>query len=153
MGIIQSTEGLSRTKWLTSTKNRKLCWLSDVNFNTWSTGTPSCCPLWRIWILSANSSPSVQFSLSHVQFFVTPWFAAYQISLSITNSQSLLEFMFIKSVMSSNLILLSPCPPTFNISQHQGLFKCVSSSHQVAKVLEFQLQHQSFQWLFRNDFL
>ena len=40
--------------------------------------------------------------------------------------------------------LLSPSPPTFNLSQHQGLFKWVSSSHQVAKVLEFQLQHQSF---------
>ena len=37
--------------------------------------------------------------------------------------------------------------------QHQGLFKQVSSSHQVAKVLEFQLHHQSFQWIFRNDFL
>ena len=39
--------------------------------------------------------------------------------------------------------LSSPSPPTFNLSQHQGLFKLVSSSHQVAKVLE--LQHQSFQ--------
>ena len=38
-----------------------------------------------------------------------------------------------------------PSPPAFNLSQHQGLFQCVSSSHQVAKVLEFQLQHQSFQ--------
>ena len=44
-------------------------------------------------------------------------------------------------------------PPTFNLSQDQGLFKWVSSSHQVAKVLEFQLQHQSFQWIFRTDFL
>ena len=42
--------------------------------------------------------------------------------------------------------LSSPSPPAFNRSQHQGLFKWVSSSHKVAKVLEFQLQHQSFQW-------
>ena len=49
--------------------------------------------------------------------------------------------------------LSSPSPPVLNISQHQGLFKWVSSSHQVAKVLEFQLQHQSFQWIFRTDFL
>ena len=49
--------------------------------------------------------------------------------------------------------LLSPFPPTFNISQHEGLFKWVSSSHQVAKVLEFQRQHQSFPWIFRTDFL
>ena len=46
-----------------------------------------------------------------------------------------------------------PSRPAFNLSQHQGLFKWVSSSHQVAKVLEFQLQHQSFQWIFRIDFL
>ena len=37
--------------------------------------------------------------------------------------------------------LSSPSPPAFNLSQHQGLFQGVSSSHQVAKVLEFQLQH------------
>ena len=49
--------------------------------------------------------------------------------------------------------LSSPSPPAFNLSQHQGLFKWVSSSHQVARGLEFQLQHQSFQWIFRTDFL
>ena len=49
--------------------------------------------------------------------------------------------------------LSSPSPPALNISQHQGLFQCVSSSHHVAKVLEFQLQHQSLQWIFRTDFL
>ena len=49
--------------------------------------------------------------------------------------------------------LSSPSPPAFSLSQHQGLFQGVSSSHQVAKVLEFQLQHQSFQWIFRTDFL
>ena len=41
-------------------------------------------------------------------------------------------------------------PPAFNLSPHQGLFKWVNSLHQVAKVLEFQLQHQSFQWIFRT---
>ena len=40
--------------------------------------------------------------------------------------------------------LSSPSPPAFNLSQHQGLFQGISSFHQVAKVLEFQLQHQSF---------
>ena len=49
--------------------------------------------------------------------------------------------------------LLSPSPPYFNLFQHQGLFQWVSSSHQVAKALEFQLQHQSFQRIFRTDFL
>ena len=45
--------------------------------------------------------------------------------------------------------LLSPSPPAINLSKHHCLFKWVSSSHQVAKVLEFQLQHQSFQWVFK----
>ena len=49
--------------------------------------------------------------------------------------------------------LSSPAPPALNLSQHHGLFQWVSSSHQVAKVLEFQLQHQSFQWIFRTDLL
>ena len=49
--------------------------------------------------------------------------------------------------------LLSPSPPTLNLSQHQGLFQWACSSHEVAKVLEFQLQHQSFQWIFKADFL
>ena len=54
--------------------------------------------------------------------------------------------------------LSSPSSPALNLSQHQGLFQWVSSLHQVAKVLEFQLQHQSFQWTpglisFRMDWL
>ena len=49
--------------------------------------------------------------------------------------------------------LSSPSPPAPNPSQHQGLFRWVSSLHQVAKVLEFQLQHQSFQWIPRTDLL
>ena len=48
--------------------------------------------------------------------------------------------------------LSSPSPHAFNLSQHQGLFQWVSSSHQVAKVLELQLQHQSLQWIFRISF-
>ena len=80
-------------------------------------------------------------SLSHVRLFVTPWITARQASLSITNSQS----------FQPSLPLSSPFPPAFNLSQHQGLFKWVNSLYQVAKVLEFQLQHQSFQWIFRTD--
>ena len=49
--------------------------------------------------------------------------------------------------------LSSPSPPAFSLSQYQGLFHWVSSSHQVAKVLELQLQHQFFQWIFRTDLL
>ena len=85
-------------------------------------------------------------SLSRVQLFATPLTAACQASLSITNSQSLLKPMSIESVMPSNhLILFHPLlllPSIF--PQHQGLLKWVSSSHQVAKVLEFQLQISTF---------
>ena len=92
----------------------------------------------------------VQFS-SVVQSCLTetPWTAAHQASLSFTIFQSLLKFISIESSHP----LSSPSPPAFNLSQHQGLFQCVNSSHQVAKVLELQLQHHSFQWIFRVDFL
>ena len=49
--------------------------------------------------------------------------------------------------------LLSPSPPAFNLSQHQGCLQWVRSLHQVAKLLELRLQHQSFQWTLRTDFL
>jgi len=98
--------------------------------------------------LHQQSYSSVQL-LSHVQLFATPWTAAHQASLSITSSWSSHKLMSIESVMPFNLIqshpLSSPSPPAFNLSQHRGLFQWVSPSHQVAKVLEFQLQHQSFQ--------
>ena len=92
--------------------------------------------------------------LSHVQFFETPWTAACQASLSTTNSQSLLRLMSTESVMSSNHFMLwhsfSSCLQFFPA---WGSFQWVSSSHQVAKVFELQLQHQSFQWIIRTDFL
>ena len=92
--------------------------------------------------------------LSHIQLSVTQWTAARQASPSITNSWGLLKLMFIELVMpSSHLILSSSSPPAFNLFQHQGFFQWVSSSHLVAKVLEFQLQHQSFQGIFRTDLL
>ena len=83
-------------------------------------GPPPAAPLSRDQV---GAVVAVQ-SLSHVQLFATPWTAARQASLSITNSQSLLKFLSIESVMPSNhLILSSPSPPTFNLSQHQDLFQ------------------------------
>ena len=97
---------------------------------------------------------TVQFSLSVVSDSATPWTAAPQASLSITNSWSLLKLMSIKLVKPSNhLILCHPLLLLPSIFQHHGLFQGVSSSHQVAKVLELQLQHQSFQWIFKTDFV
>ena len=78
--------------------------------------------------------------LSHINLFVTPWTAAYQASLSITNSHILLKLMFIKSVMPSNdLILCCPLLLLPSISPASGSFPVSSFSHQVAKVLELQL--------------
>ena len=99
----------------------------------------------------ATTYSSVQ-SLSCVRLFATPWIAAHQASLSITNSRSLLKLMPIESVIPSShlilcrpLLLLPPVPPSIRVF--------FSSSHEVAKVLEFQLQHQSLQWTPRTNLL
>ena len=100
-----------------------------------------------------NQFSSVQL-LSNVWLFATPWTAACQASSpsptsgAYSNSCPLSQWCH-PSISSS----VAPLPPAFNISQNQGLFQWVSSSHQVAKVLELQPQHQSFQWIFRTDFL
>ena len=70
----------------------------------------------------------------------------------------LLEFTqthvhWVGDAIQSSHPLSSPSPPALNLSQHQGLFQWISYLHQVAKLLELQLQHQSFQWIFRTDFL
>ena len=96
----------------------------------------------------------VQFSsvTQSCPLFVTLWTAARQASLSITNSQSLLKPMSIELVMPTHPLSF-PSPPVPNPSQHQGLFQWVNSSCEVAKVLEFQRQHQSFEWIVRTNFL
>ena len=107
------------------------------------------------WLHCSAAKSCVQFSsvqsLSHVRLFATPWIAAPQASLSITSSGSSPKLMSIELVIPSNHLILCPSPsPAFNLSQHQGLFQWVSSSDQVAKGLMLQLQHQSFQWIFRT---
>ena len=108
---------------------------SSFNFSIcplfWISKLLSICSLWK-------GSYSVQ-SLSHVQLFATPWTAAHQASLSITNSRSLLKLKSIESVMPSNHLILC-CPPSlpaFNLSQHQGLFQWVSSSHSIGFTIFF----------------
>ena len=78
-----------------------------------------CCTA-KIKLQINHQFSSVQL-LSRIRLFVTPWTAARQTSLSITNSQSLLKLMSIELVMPSHP-LLSRSPPTFKLSQHQGLF-------------------------------
>ena len=97
---------------------------------------------------------SVQ-SLSHVQYFMTPWTAAHQASLSITNSRSLLKLMSIESVMpSSHRILYRPLLLPPSIFPSIRVFSDESVLHiRWPKYFEFPLQHQSFQGIFRTDFL
>ena len=131
-------------------------------------GGLACCSPWRHKKLGTNSeiieddhldfmnASSVQ-SLSCVWIFATPWTAACQASLS-TNCD--LGWIYPKThvhwvgdAIQPSHPVSSPSLPALNLSQHQGLFKWVSSLHQVAKVLEFQLQHQSYQWTPRADLL
>ena len=105
-------------------------------------------------IADFNSISSVQ-SLSCVWLFVTPWTAARQASLV---HHQLPEFTqthvhWVSDAIQSSHHLSSPSPPVPSPSQYQGLFLWVSSSHQVARILVFQLQHRSFQWTFRTELL
>ena len=93
--------------------------------------------------------------LSSVWLFATPWITAGQDSLSIPNSQSSLRLMsshWCHPAISSSVVpeKFSSCPQSLPES---GFFQWVNSLHQVAKVLEFQLQQQSFQWAPRTDLL
>ena len=87
-------------------------------------------------------------SLSCVQLFVTSWTSARQASLSFHHLPELAQTHVhrVGDAIQPSHPLSSPSPPALNLSQHQGLFKWVNPLHEVAKVLEFQLQHQSFWW-------
>ena len=142
---------------------------------SWHINKPSCflkfvflcsgelCPSWNIFLItvlldidiaSQLIAVVVVQTLSRVWLFATTGSAAYQVSLSFTISPSLLKLVsnWINDAIQPSHPLSSPSPHAFNLSQHQGLL-WVSSSHKVAKVLELQLQHQSFQWIFRTGFL
>ena len=101
--------------------------------------------------------PNLQFSsvqsLNRVRLFETPWTAA-----GLPVHHQLLESTqthvhWVGDAIQPSHPLSAPSPPALNLSQHQSLFQWVSSLHQVAEVLEFQLQHQSFQWTPRTDLL
>ena len=79
----------------------------------------------------------------------TPGFLVHQQLLEFTQT----HVHLVSDAIQPSHPLSSPSSPTFNLWQHQGLFQWVISLHQVAKVLEFHLQHQSLQWILRTDFL
>ena len=103
-------------------------------------------------VLGELQFSSVQ-SLSRVLLFATPRTAAHQASLSITNSQSLLKFMSIQVVMSSNhLVLCHPLLLLPSVFPSIRVFPMSQFFASGGQILESQLQHQSFQWIFRTDF-
>ena len=122
---IQSLKG---TKWVQNPFQKPICYKQELT--------------------QVFSSVSVQFNHSVVSNSLLPHGLQHtRPPYPITNSRSLLKLMSIESVMPSHH--LSLFSPAFNLSQHQNLFKWVSFSHHVAKVLEFQ--HHSFQWIFKTD--
>ena len=109
--------------------------------------------LQRRW--SKLSSSSVQFSHSVVSDSFRPHESqhARPPCLSPTSRDYSNSSHRVGDAIQPSHPLPSPSPPAPNPSQNQGLIQSVNPSHEVAKVLEFQLQHQSFQWTHRTDFL
>ena len=109
--------------------------------------------LFKLFILIRFPWWSVQFSYSIVSDSVTPWTMHARLPCASPTpgacSNSCPSSQWCHPTTSSSVV----SSPAFNLPQHQSLFQWVSSSHQVAKVLGLQLQHQSFQWIFRIDFL
>ena len=102
---------------------------------------------------------SVQFSCSVMSNFLRPLRLQYAKSLCPSPTPGVYSTSCpsvsngVSDAIQPSHPLSSPSPLAFNLSQHQGLSQWVSSSHQVAKGLEFQFKHQSFQWIFGTDFL
>ena len=107
------------------------------------------------WLIA--TLPSYQFSsiiqscptLCNSMDCSTPGFPVHHQLLEFTQT----HVHWVGDAMQPSYSLSSLSPPIFNPSWHQGLFQWVGSSHQVAKILAFQLYYQSFQWIFRTDFL
>ena len=107
-------------------------------------------PSWKdISVLSVNSVSQSCPTLCDPMNRSMPGLPVHHQHLEFTQTQ----VHQIGDVIQASHPLLSPSPPAPNPSQHQGLFQWVNSSHKVAKVFEFQLQYQSFQWTLRTDLL
>ena len=130
---------------------REVMWLDAMTLIFWKVGFK---PVFSILLfhLHQEAFSSIQ-SPSHVKLVLTPWTAACQASLSVTNFQRLLKLMSIQRVMLSNHLIL--CHPLLlpSIFPRIKVFSNESVLHNKWPKLEFQLQHHSFQWILRTDFL
>ena len=122
---------------------------SQAQLSNWTTKLCS-----DIWICNLDLLlSSVQFSRSVVSDSLWPRESQYTRPPYPSPELTQTHAHRVSDAIQPSHHLLSPSPPAPNHSQHQGLFQWVNSSHEVAKVLEFQLQHQSFQWTPRTDLL
>ena len=160
MGGAFISEYMKKTKW---SQKQSLTWMSSIsNLALKKFGLSKTLKLVKSK-LQGPSQPggpskilhqmfSVQFSRSVVSNPMdcsTPGLPVHHQLLELAQT----HVHWISDAIQPSHPLSSPSPPVFDLSQHQGLFQWVSSLRQVAKLLEFQLQHQSFQWIFRTDFL
>ena len=125
-------------------------------------GRLACCSSWvaksRTWLSNWATTTIIMMFSSVTQSCPTLCDPMNRSTPGLPVHHQLLEFTqthvhWVGDAIQPSHPLSSPFPPTLNLSKHQGLFRWVSSSHQVAKVLEFQLQHQFFQWIPRTDLL
>ena len=116
-------------------------------------GTHLCACIYVFVCLHPDIFNVVVQSLCPVWLYTTPWTAASPASLSFTISWiAQTHVHWVRDATQPSHPLSSPSPPAFSLSQHQGLFQWAGSSHQVAKILVLQLQHKSFQWIFKEWF-
>ena len=143
----------SQHQWWSSNRNwlRAFCWYHTGGRGRWDASSlgdlitrDSSAPTdLSCWLCCNALAVTVVQLLSRVRLFATPWTTAQQSSLSITSSQfARTRVHLVCDAIQPSHPLSSPSPPVFNLSQHQGLFQWVSSSHRVAKVLAIQLQSQ-----------
>ena len=115
----------------------------------WFYFLPVVRPQSALILLQFNSAPQSCVTLCDAMDCSTSGFPVHHQLLELTQT----HVHQVGDAIQPSRLLLSPSPPAFNLSYQQGLFQWVNSSHQVTKVLEFQLQYQSFQQIFRTDFL
>ena len=147
--LLQMNEKLKETKEMEQIGSPSDSRLRDVTWFTTSRKSRSPSTFSVLCICSLHFSCSVVSSVYNPMDCRTPGFPVHHQLLELTQT----HVHWVDDDIQPSHPLSSLSLPAFNLSQHQGLFQWVNSSHRVAKVLELQLHHQSFQWIFRTDFL